>query len=156
MLVETRSQLENLFSKVKPYFPEINPRLRINKKKRKNYVMVADVSYSGDILYNPDIYGGYSVEEVRGIFAHEFGHLINQAAMKYLSSKEKERRRIDYELNQDYRREIERAADRTAVLRGFGKEIYHLIFISLLDENWRKKRGVEHLSLVEIIRLMKK
>jgi hypothetical protein len=154
MIIKTKSQLEKIFESIGYFFPEINPRLICLEDGDYDYIMGADVLDSGNILYNREIFGGYTWIETRGIMAHEFGHLVNQKHMKDFSLKEKKEHEKKYNLNPAYRRRIERAADKTAVLRGFGKEMFYLIFTSLLNEDWRKDRAAEHLSLNEIKRIM--
>jgi hypothetical protein len=156
MVVETHKQLERIFSDVKTAFPEVNPKLRVlPAKKRRDCLMVADVYETGDVLWKESLLGDYFLEQIRGVIAHEFGHLVNQKYMRMFNQEQVEQDKKRYRYDRGYRNEIERAADTTAVRRGFGKELYFLVYLSSFESGW-KKYAQEHLSLREIKELMKK
>jgi hypothetical protein len=157
MIIKTPQQLEKIFLEIKPSFPEVHPLLReIVLRKHRKYSMLADVLWSGDILYNNEILGEYSAKSIRGIFAHEFGHLVNQRGMKSYTKEEKERHQRKYDTNKKYRTGIERAASQTAVFRGFGRELIFLTEEAICNGEWKNRYANEHLTIDEIKKLMKR
>jgi hypothetical protein len=154
MIIKTKEQLEEIFFSIKPHFPEINPSLeKIPKRFHPGWSMGAEVYTSGNILWKNSILGNFSKQFLCGMLAHEFGHLINQRYMLKFTKEQIAQDQRRYDRDNQYRTKIEKEASTTAVLRGFGADIYHLIFQSSLDDDWCEELGRYHLTLEEIKKL---
>ena len=136
--------IKKIFPEVKKSFPEIKSKLKVFSKR--SFMWSSPIT--GNVYYNPKQIKGFSKTALKGVIAHELAH---QVAYKQMCCLTKLFFKIKYK-NPNYKRKVEREADKIAVKKGFGKEL-----IKLIQESYKKfekqrflKIQKNHLSIKEI------
>ena len=143
--------IQSIFNKVKKSYPEINSKLVLFDKP--SFMLSNSVNHN--IYYNSKQVKQFkfSNKALRGALAHELSHQLDYKNYNFFS-----RLFFKYKYkNLNFRRKVEREADKITVSRGYGKELIQLLKESKLK--YPKQRFEErikpfHLTISEINSLM--
>ncbi len=143
-MVNTK-RLESILEEVKEKFPRTkNKKVRINIQNLGNVYMIIKPAEKSYILNIDEstIAKLKSSIILKGGFAHEWAHIENDSTLRGSTIKWANR---GYRKSSIYRGYVEVNADITAILNGFGKELYY--FKKFVERNAKDKKYIREEGL---------